>query len=413
VRDRPSRASKATALEKIPGADGHEDAEREGIDDTHGRPGRAEQPGTRRQPHENALTTEAQVSPSDVVEQLRSVTPALAFLLVGVPLAALLDRLGFFDAIATALARRYQRVPVAALWTLATVTTVVLNLDTTVMLLTPLFVRFARRAGVDPVPLAAVPLLLASLASSVLPVSNLTTLIAVDQLGLSVGDVVSHLELPSIVASIVGWLVYRRRFPTNVVSPPAGEPDRPALTFGGVVVATLLVAFVLGPIWSVQPWMAVAVADVALVARTRWVPWRELPIATAASVLALAAAIVAVVPGDATSDVLGGNGPLAIVGLSVTATVAANVVNNLPAVLVVVDRTQVVSWEVWAWLLGVNTGAVLLPIGALANLLWWRITRAEGVSMSFRRYVSITVPIALPALAGAVAVLVAERALAR
>ncbi len=50
---------------------------------------------------------------------------------------------------------------VLGLWLLAAATTVVLNLDTTVVLLTPLYLRLARRVGVDPLPLAAIPLLLA------------------------------------------------------------------------------------------------------------------------------------------------------------------------------------------------------------------------------------------------------------
>jgi Na+/H+ antiporter NhaD/arsenite permease-like protein len=69
------------------------------------------------------------------------------------------------------------------------------------------------------------------------------------------------------------------------------------------------------------------------------------------------------------------------------------------------------SWGVWAWLLGANTGAVLLPIGALANLLWWRIARNEGLKIGLRRYLRITVPIAGPALIAAVVVLAAGRAL--
>ena len=100
-------------------------------------------------------------------EALATVAPALAFLLVGVPLAALLDELGFFDAVAGLLEHRFRAVPVLALWVLAAATTVVLNLDTTIVLLTPLYVRLARRSGVDPVPLALVPLLLAAFASSV------------------------------------------------------------------------------------------------------------------------------------------------------------------------------------------------------------------------------------------------------
>jgi Na+/H+ antiporter NhaD/arsenite permease-like protein len=37
-------------------------------------------------------------------DQLSSIAPALGFLLAGVPLAVLMDRLGFFDAVAVALA---------------------------------------------------------------------------------------------------------------------------------------------------------------------------------------------------------------------------------------------------------------------------------------------------------------------
>lgn len=119
-----------------------------------------------------------------VADQLATLWPALAFLLTGVPLAALLDRLGFFRAAADVVAGRPGPVPVGALWVLAAVTTVVLNLDTTVVLLTPLYLQLARRAGVDPVPLALIPLLLASLSSSVLPVSNLTTLLAAEHFDL-------------------------------------------------------------------------------------------------------------------------------------------------------------------------------------------------------------------------------------
>ena len=149
-------------------------------------------------------------------EALATVAPALAFLLVGVPLAALLDELGLFDAVAGLREQRFRDLPVLALWLLAAATTIVLNLDTTIVLLTPLLIRLARRAGADPVPLALVPLLLAAFASSVLPISNLTTLIATEQLGLSVIDVVTHLALPSAAAVVVGWFAYRRlRFGKN------------------------------------------------------------------------------------------------------------------------------------------------------------------------------------------------------
>ena len=63
----------------------------------------------------------------------------------------------------------------------------------------------------------------------------------------------------------------------------------------------------------------------------------------------------------------------------------------------------------WAWLAGLNTGAVLLPAGALANLLWWRILRQEEVAVSLLRYVAVVLPVAVPALLAGALVLAAQQ----
>ena len=345
-----------------------------------------------------------------LADQLTSLAPALAFLLAGVPLAALLDRLGFFDAVAEVVAGRDGRdTPVLALWALAALTTIVLNLDTTVVLLTPLYLRLARRADADPLPLALIPLLLASFASSVLPVSNLTTLIVVDRLDLGVGEVVGHLALPSISAIVVGWWAYRHRYPTRLAIRPAAPPDRRALGLGCTVVAALLVAFVVGPTFGLEPWMAAVLADLVLMAITGLVPWRDVPVTTAIAVAAVAAACALVVPDDVLGSALATPRPIGVGALALGAATAANVVNNLPALLIALNGAHRATWGLWAWLLGVNTAAVLLPIGALANLLWLRVLRRAGLSFGVRRYVATTAPIAVPALAASIGVLLIER----
>jgi arsenical pump membrane protein len=73
-----------------------------------------------------------------VGDNLVAVAPAIAFLCTGVALAALLERLGFFEAVIGWLARRHGRITMRSLWWLAALTTAVLNLDTTIVLLTPL-----------------------------------------------------------------------------------------------------------------------------------------------------------------------------------------------------------------------------------------------------------------------------------
>lgn len=341
---------------------------------------------------------------TDAGDALWAVAPALAFLLVGVPLAALLDELGFFDAAAGLLQRRWPDLPVLALWLLAAATTITLNLDTTIVLLTPLYVRLARRAEVDPVPLALVPLLLAAFASSVLPISNLTTLIAVEQLDLSVADVVRNLALPSAAAIGVGWACYRRRHPTRLRGPvPDDVPSRP-LVIGGPVVAAILVGVTVGPSVGLAPWMVVLAADLVLVVITRVLPWRRIPVATAVAVGAVAALVGLVVEPSWMDPVREVSGPVGVAGVAVLGTALANVVNNIPATLVMVNGATEATPATWGWLLGVNVGAVLLPIGALANLLWLRILRAEGIAVGLRRYASLVLGIALPALAAAIAV---------
>ena len=351
---------------------------------------------------------------TEALDALRTVMPALAFLLAGVPLASLLDDLGFFDAVAARLQARWPELPVVALWALAAVTTIVLNLDTTIVLLTPLYLRLARRSGVDPLPVALVSLLLASFASSVLPISNLTTLIAVDHLDLSVGDVVGHLALPSLVATVVGWFAYARRHPTRLPAPVGAHgtsgvarSSRHALRTGGAVVSFLLVAFTFGPPVGVQPWMAASVADLFLAAVVRRFPWRSLPVATAAAIGALAMTVAVAVPSSFGDPVRAATRPVPLLAVVLVASGAASLVNNIPATLALVEGTTSATPGVWAWLVGVNVGSLLLPTGALATLLWHRILRRAELEVGLRVHLRevlplVVVPLAAAALAAAV-----------
>ena len=336
------------------------------------------------------------------LDAMSAMVPALLFLCAGVPLAALLDDLGYFHALAIVVTRRWQPLPVAALWWLAAATTVVLNLDTTIVLLTPLYLRLSRRAGVDPVPVVLIPLLLASFASAVLPVSNLTTLIASGHYHLGVGEVLGHLAPASGAACVVGWLFYRRRYPTLLSdAAPDRDPDRRVLWIGSAVVVGLLVGFVVGPVFDIAPWMVAVATDAVLAVVVRRLPWRELPLATAAGVAVVGGLLGALVPAAWFEFVGHASGAGPVGGLVLLGAAVANLTNNLPAVLVVVDANRHVSPGVWAWLAGANIGAVIGPVGALASLLWSRILRREGLAPSVRQHVALVVPIAVPALVAA------------
>ncbi|SBW22492.1 citrate transporter [Candidatus Protofrankia californiensis] len=174
----------------------------------------------------------------------------LAFLLLAVPLAVMLDRLGFFASVAALVDTGPN--PRLGLWVLAAAVTTFLNLDASVVLLTPLYIRIARRHGFNPTMLAMQPVLLACLASSALPISNLTNLIAADRYGLGVADFVSRLGPASLVAVVVGWYGYRRTDTTTVLHDQIKDPVDPrALRLGTPIVAFVVLGFTVGDLLGV------------------------------------------------------------------------------------------------------------------------------------------------------------------
>ncbi|MGI8491758.1 MAG: SLC13 family permease [Acidimicrobiales bacterium] len=328
----------------------------------------------------------------------------IGFLLAAVPLAVLLERLGFFSSLAAWLTRSGRGA--GGLWALAALATTVFNLDASVVLLTPLYVRIARRQGWEPLTLAYMPVLLACLASSALPVSNLTNLIVASATGASTAGFVAHLGLPSLVATLVGWLCFRRLFAAGLsaggtqLEPLLADGRSPArpLAIGGAVVAAVLIGFTLGPAVGAAPWMVALGADVVLMAVLKAAPWRHVPAGTAlivASLGVLAAAAAGHLP---IGRLLAGHGTAAIARTSAVAALAANVVNNLPALLVALPSLgHRVTPAAWAVLVGVNMGPVLLVTGSLASLLWMNALGRLGVQVSVWDFTRTGVLVGLPA----------------
>lgn len=187
---------------------------------------------------------------SDVTDALGPLRNPLLFVAFAVPLAAALDRIGVFGAIAASFDG--GRHLVAWLWALAAGVVIVFNLDAAVVLLTPLYVRIARRHGLSVEALAFQPALLASLASSALPVSNLTNLVVAEHLDLRVGDFVREMALPTLAACAVGYVGYRSVFRA---APPAERVDdvvdRAALARGLPIIGFVLVGFTAGDVVGV------------------------------------------------------------------------------------------------------------------------------------------------------------------
>jgi arsenical pump membrane protein len=330
---------------------------------------------------------------------VRPLAAPLAFVLFAVPLAALLDQVGVFEELAS-FAARTPRV-VGACWIIAAAVVALLNLDAAVVLLTPLYARTARIVGLDPVMLAFQPVLLAMLASTVLPVSNLTNLIVASHFSLTSSDFLVHGLVPSVVASTVGWFVYRLVYPTRPTGAIAARPiNRRVLTVGGAAIAVFLLLLVGGEHFGLPAWAAALVVVVGLVVVTRALPWHRVPIGTV--VLAGALGIVAAGVAAELPRLLIGAGDGGLRGFG-TGVIAANALNNLPATLLSVPHVVHVS-HLWPLLLGLNIGPMLLITGSLAGLLWQESARTAGVRVGAGAYSRVGALVGVPAMV-AVAVL--------
>ncbi|MHB1930170.1 MAG: SLC13 family permease [Acidimicrobiales bacterium] len=345
---------------------------------------------------------------------LRSLSAPIGFLLAAVPLSVLLDQLGFFAAAATLLTSRARSV--GGLWVLAAAATTVLNLDAAVVLLTPLYIRIARRRHLDALALAAQPLILSWLASSALPVSNLTNLIAASDTGATSAGFLDHLGLPSLVAVGVGWLCYRlaarpgRMAPGEERLDPAGKR---ALAIGGTIVAAVLVGFVAGRRLGISEWEVALAADVVLLVVRKGgdLPWRSVPVGTALVAAALGVLATAAAAHVGVGRWLGGDSVAGLARTAGVAALAANVINNLPALLVMAPALgHRPGPQLWAALVGVNMGPVLVVTGTLASLLWVDTVRRMEVDVTSLDVTRMGVRVGLPGAVAGLATLLALHA---
>ncbi len=365
---------------------------------------------------------------AEAADNMRRIGPLLLFLCSVIILAELTRQAKVFDVIAHRLAI-FGRGYYAALFLLcvlfAAATTILLNLDTTAVLLTPVMLALAVPARIPPLPLAMTTLWLANTASLLLPVSNLTNLLAADRVALRATDFAARMwapQLVSITATMVClWVWYwrRGRRETDRYVPP--EPIRPEnarertllyTTAGACLLFILAIPFV-GDRIGIAATLAAAIAVVAFAIfdrsslRLSLIPWQLLVfvvglflVVPTLSRFGLADVMHALIGHD--SGVVGAyRAAGAGAGLS-------NVANNLPAYTA---GEAVVSEEnrnqLLALLIGTNVGPIVTPWASLATLLCLEFCRTHGVRVPMPRFVLTGLGLAVVATTSAVAVLLA------
>ncbi len=357
------------------------------------------------------------ISPHRALVEAQRLGPIIGFLAAVLILAQLCQDEGLFRACGDWMARGAGQRPtrlLARVFIVASVTTAVLSLDATVVLLTPIVFATAARLNARAKPYVYGTTHLANSASLLLPVSNLTNLIAFAASGLSFPRFAGLMLVPWLAAIAVEYVVFRRFFRTDLNVTPA--PTQAAGTaglpvFALIVLAATLAGFAVTSLAGVNPaWAAAAGAAVlgvrALVRRhtTPAAVWRAAGVPFLAFVLALGIVVAGVTENGLAGALMrvmpSGTALPALLATAALAAALANVINNLPAVLVLLPLAAATGpGAVLAVLIGTNIGPNLTYAGSLATLLWRRVLREHGQGepdlAEFTRLGLLTVPAGL------------------
>ncbi|WPW31577.1 ArsB/NhaD family transporter [Streptomyces atratus] len=349
--------------------------------------------------------------------QVGSLLPVVGFLAAILVLAQLCADEGLFTAAGDLVARACggRTGPLlGGVFVVASVITAVLSLDATVVLLTPVVLATAARVGARPRPYVYACAHLANSASLLLPVSNLTNLLAFTASGLSFTRFAALMTLPWLAAIAVEYAVFRRVFAADLAAgayPPRPREDPPGIpAFTLVVLALTLGGFVVTSFAGAEPlWAALAGAGVLAV---RALAKRETTVRGLVRsanplfclfVLALGVVVKAVVDNGLGAGIDAflpdGSSLPALLAVAAVAAVLANLINNLPAILALLPVVAAAGpGPLLAALIGVNLGPNLTYVGSLATLLWRRILHTHGAAPDlghFTRLGLLTVPATL------------------
>jgi arsenical pump membrane protein len=288
------------------------------------------------------------------------------------------------------------------------------------VLLTPVMLALARRAAIAAIPLAMTTVWLANTASLLLPVSNLTNLLAANRVALPAAAFASRMwpvQLASLAVTMLFlWVFYWRRGQRGADRydpPPPQQPADPVLFWVAALACLLFITLIVATRIQLGYVSATAAALVAAafavrkraVLRPRLVPWRLLVfvvglflVVQTVSLHGLAAVTRALIGS--------GNGPVGALRAAATGAGLSNAVNNLPAY---VAGEAVIPFshheQLLALLIGTNVGPIITPWASLATLLWYERCRSYDAAVPLRTFMLTGAGLALCGLGAAVAAL--------
>lgn len=334
-------------------------------------------------------------------------------------LTASLQYCGFFEIVVDFLMRRFdgrRRFLSGVMAITACLSAVMLN-DAVVLIFTPIVLRCCQRMRADPVPYMVGVFVSANIGSAATVVGNPQNALVASMAGIGFLDYSIRIIPLTVICMAVAMLMMRRMYGGRLDTDDASlsgetfhtrEVDKYRLCAVLAVTVTALVLFALSVPLGLRIYqIALAAGAVSLIIVLtdsmraggyviRHVDWSILLFFTGLFVVIAGAVSSGLL--DSMSELFGmGDGNVPSIGvLSGFSTVLANLVSNVPSVMLIGQLLPEGDMVLWITLAVTSTFAGNLTlIGAAANIIVEDEGEKHGIRMDFFRYLRVGIPIAV------------------
>ncbi|CAJ38169.1 ArsB/NhaD family transporter [Methanocella arvoryzae] len=351
-------------------------------------------------------------------------------------ISTFLDDYGFFEWCAV----KAMQMAKGDAWKLFTYTYVVTCLitaftsnDIAILTLTPIILKFCRRANLNSKPFMYAFFFAANIASMFLLIGNLTNIMIADAFHLGYVDFAAYMFLPTMAALVVNYVIFRYMFrnsitaryqPLEHVNSKDLIKSMPMVAVGLVVLAFVLIgcgfasaiAIPLSAITTIGM-IAIYLAERKPMLRTKRISWRVVVFVISLFIVVkgLEVSGVNALAGSAILSIVGQNPIVATFFMSMMSAFLCNVVNNIPMTAMMVPvslgiaHTQDMALAMaYSLVIGSNLGANITITGALAGILWIECARVEKWTTGITEFIKTGLTVTPLVILASAAVLALE-----
>lgn len=306
--------------------------------------------------------------------------------------------------------------------------------DIAILTLTPIILKFCRRAGLNAKPFMYAFFFAANIASMFLYIGNLTNILIGDAFKLGYFDFTAYMFLPTMAAIIVNYAIFYYLFKDDIKGTYPTSCDINALIKDKAMVLVGLVVLVFVLIgcgfanWLLLPLsvvttvgaVAIYIAERKPVVRTRRISWRVVVFVLSLFIVVkgLEVSGVNAVIGNLILRVVDQSPVYATFFISMASAFMCNLVNNIPMTAMMVPITSSIATTpemalayAYALVIGSNLGANITITGALAGILWVECAKVEKWKTGVSEFIKIGLTVTPIVILASAAVLALEIAL--